>query len=142
MIFNKTCKIAIKAVSYLASQTDLYSHHSIKEIAEEVDESEHTLGKTLQLLVKSNIIHSVKGPSGGFYLGSEQLNLPLLNIIESIEGKYLFNKCVLGYEKCSSKNPCGLHNEFKIARVNVEKILINTKISDLIKKEVKQKFIH
>ncbi len=137
MIFSKTCKIAIKAVSYLASQSDVLPHHSIKEIADEIEESEHTLGKTLQLLVKSKIINSLKGPSGGFYMQPKQLELSLLHIIEAIEGKFVFNKCVLGYHQCGSHNPCALHTEFKLARVTLEKALTRTKITHLIKDSVK-----
>lgn len=141
MIFSKTSKIGIKAVSYLASQEELRSHHSIKEIAESIDESEHTLGKTLQLLVKSKVICSSKGPSGGFYMIKEQLELPLLNILEAIEGKFIFNKCVLGYKKCGSHNPCALHHEFKTARAATEKILTKTKITNLINPAFTQNLI-
>lgn len=140
MIFSKTSKIAIKAVSHLTSQNNVYVHHSIKELAEAIEESEHTLGKTLQILVKAEIIHSNKGPNGGFFMEPKQLEFPLLKIVEAIEGKFIFNKCVLGYKKCGSRNPCALHTEFKFARANVEKILTRTKISNLVTENTGREF--
>ncbi len=126
-----TCKTAIKATIYLASKFASEQKASVKEIAEYIDASEHTVGKMLQILVKENIIKSTKGPSGGFYITASQTQLSVLKIVLAIDGEDRFNECGLGLSKCSSTHPCPIHNDYKIIRDGFKKICIQNKIADL-----------
>lgn len=130
-MLSLTCKTAIKAVIYLASKYDTGAKSGIKEIAEFIDASEHTVGKMLQTLVKDEMINSTKGPNGGFYLTAKQKRQPILNIIESIDGKEVFKQCGLGLSKCSATHPCPIHNDYKEVRDLFEKLCRDKKISDL-----------
>ncbi|MBS1745706.1 MAG: Rrf2 family transcriptional regulator [Bacteroidetes bacterium] len=130
-MLSQTCKTAIKAVIYLSGKSELGEKASIKEIAEQIDASEHTVGKTLQALVKQNIINSLKGPCGGFFLTESQQNQPIYNIVETVEGKGIFKVCGLGLGKCSESHPCPIHNEYKAARELIEKIFREKKVKDL-----------
>lgn len=130
-MLSSTCKTAIKAVIYLASKFESGGNAGIKEIAEFIDASEHTVGKLLQTLVKQNVVNSVKGPSGGFYISKEQRKQPIINIVEAIDGKQLFKECGLGLSKCSASRPCPIHHDYKEARDKVEKLFSTRKIADL-----------
>ena len=132
MFFSKTSQVAIKAVSFLASRPEIGHPISLSDLASAISESQHTLGKTLQLLVKDGIIQSLKGPKGGFYMNISQLDLHVLHILTAVENKFEFNTCVLGVVKCGKHKPCALHYEFIKARAEVEKILIKTNIEQLI----------
>ena len=83
-MLSLTCKTAIKAVIYLASKFETGEKAGIKEIAEFIDASEHTVGKMLQVLVKEEVINSIKGPNGGFFITEKQKNQPIINIVEAI----------------------------------------------------------
>lgn len=126
-----TSKSAIKAVVYLASKYGSDTNAGVKEIAENIDASEHTVGKLLQTLVKARIINSMKGPSGGFYISKEQLKKPIIAIVQAIDGKQLFRECVLGLSKCSATRPCPIHNEYKAGRDILELLFTTKKIHDL-----------
>ena len=115
-MLSLTCKTAIKAVIYLASKFDSGERAGIKEIAEFINASEHTVGKMLQTLVKEELINSAKGPSGGFYITAKQKKLPLINIVYAIDGKEIFEECGLGLSKCSATHPCPIHNDYKTIR--------------------------
>lgn len=130
-MLSQTCKAAIKAVVYLSSKSDESSRSTIKEIASNIEVSEHTLGKLLQVLVRTNIICSEKGPSGGFYINKTQLKLPLMNIIDAIDGKDVFKECGLGLAKCNNQKPCSIHNQYKEARDILLDIFNNNRIADL-----------
>lgn len=130
MISNSS-KIAIKAVIYLCSKIPARENAGIKEVAEYIDANEHTIGKILQTLVKQNIINSIKGPSGGFFISEEQKFQPLINIIYAIEGDKAFYACGLGLSKCSSTHPCPIHYQYKEARDLVEKLFKQKKVADL-----------
>jgi len=85
----------------------------------------------LQSLVKENVINSVKGPNGGFYVTAKQKDQPIINIVEAIDGKEVFNQCGLGLSKCSSTHPCPIHNDYKVVRDLFEKMCGEKKVSDL-----------
>jgi len=130
-MLSLTCKTAIKAVIYLASKFDTVDKSGIKEVAEYIDASEHSVGKMLQTLVKENVICSSKGPNGGFYITAKQKAQPVINIINAIDGKDVFKECGLGLSKCSSTHPCPIHNDYKIVRDLFEKLCREKNINDL-----------
>jgi Rrf2 family protein len=130
-MLSNTCKTAIKAVIYLCSKFDQKENAGIKEIAEFIDANEHTIGKILQTLVKQNVIKSMKGPSGGFFISKEQQKQPIINVVEAIDGKQIFKSCGLGLSKCSSSHPCPIHDEYKEARDIIESLFRQKKVLDL-----------
>lgn len=130
-MLSYTCKTAIKAVIYLASKSTRNDKAGMKEIAQHIDASEHTVGKILQTLVRQGLINSVKGPSGGFFINEKQRQQPISDIVETIEGKQAFKECGLGLSQCSALHPCPIHDEYKIARDLLEKLFHEKKIKDL-----------
>jgi Rrf2 family protein len=128
-MLSLTCKTAIKAVIYLASKSG--ERAGIKEITEYINANEHTVGKLLQTLVKEGVINSAKGPNGGFFISGTQMNLPIINIIDAIDGKDLFEGCGLGLSKCSATHPCPIHNDYKIIRDDLKAMCNRKKIKDL-----------
>ncbi|MEO5945384.1 MAG: Rrf2 family transcriptional regulator [Chitinophagaceae bacterium] len=130
-MLSLTCKTAIKSVIYLASKFESGEKAGIKEIAEYINASEHTVGKVLQTLVKESVINSLKGPTGGFFITSRQLNQPIINIVSSIDGKEVFNQCGLGLSKCSATHPCPIHDDYKAVRDQFAKMCRQKNIKDL-----------
>jgi len=130
-MLSLTCKTAIKAVIYLALKFETGEKSGIKEIAEYIDASEHTVGKMLQSLVREEVICSAKGPTGGFYITAKQKRQPIINIIEAIDGKEVFKQCGLGLSKCSATHPCPIHNDYKMVRDLFEKLCRDKKMIDL-----------
>jgi Rrf2 family protein len=130
-MLSVTCKIAIKAVIYLASRYGSGEKAGIKEIAVGINASEHTVGKLLQTLVKKGVINSIKGPSGGFYVTGGQRRQPLMNILDAVDGKDILTQCALGLNKCSTAHPCPVHHDFKIARDQLKVIFTTKRVADL-----------
>ena len=130
MISNNS-RTAIKAVIYLCSQFESESKSSIKDVATYINANEHTIAKILQQLVKHEIINSVKGPSGGFFISIKQQSLPIINIVQAIEGSKVFKSCGLGLSKCSAQHPCPIHDDYKLARDIVEDLFKSKKVADL-----------
>ncbi|MBK6930719.1 MAG: Rrf2 family transcriptional regulator [Saprospirales bacterium] len=130
-MLSLTCKTAIRSVIYLASKFNSGEKAGIKEIAEFINASEHTVGKLLQTLVKGAVINSAKGPHGGFFITAKQINQPVLGIIEVIDGKDVFDECGLGLSKCSATHPCPIHQEYKIIRDKFKTMCQEKKVRDL-----------
>ena len=130
-MLSYTCKTAIKAVIYLAAGMETGEKKSIKDIAEHINASGHTVSKMLQTLVKRGVINSTKGPSGGFYLTEQQLMQPIILIVEAIDGLAVFNECGLGLSQCSETHPCPIHEQYRKPRELMEKVFRENKVSDL-----------
>jgi Rrf2 family protein len=130
-MLSLTCTTAIKAVIYLSSKSQDGEKANTREISDQINASEHTVGKILQLLAKQKIINSLKGPTGGFYLNDEQQEQAVIRVVEAIEGEGIFTECGLGLSKCSATHPCPIHNDYKVARELMEKIFRERKIKDL-----------
>lgn len=130
-MLSLTCKTAIKAVIYLSGNSEEDRKSNIKEVAEHINASEHTVGKLLQLLVKKKIINSLKGPTGGFFLDDKQQQQPLIHIVKAIEGDGVFEGCGLGLSKCSESHPCPIHDEYKVIRELTERMFKESKVREL-----------
>ncbi len=130
-MISKTCGYGIRGVVLLAVKSNENRKIGILEIAEELDVPQHFMGKIMQDLVRKGIVFSVKGPNGGFYVKHETLSLPLIKIIETIDGLGVLKKCFMGREECSEENPCPLHNEFTVCRNEIFKTFRVKTVGDL-----------
>lgn len=133
MLISQSARVAIKALLQVASSSGIQHPLTVKQIAENTDENEHTIGKILQSLVKSKKISSKKGPAGGFFLNEIQLNTPIIEIISLIDGDGIFADCVLGLAKCHSENPCPLHTDYLKIRDNMIQLFSKYTILELSK---------
>lgn len=111
-MFSKACKHGIRAAIYLATYSEPNTRFGVKALADALDLPMPFLGKILQQMVKAELISSVKGPGGGFYLTEANRNTTLKEIVVSIDGKDIIEGCVLGFPKCSAANPCALHSMY------------------------------
>ena len=131
-MFSKTCEYAIRAIIYIAHQTQDGSRVGVKAIAKGIDSPEYFIAKILQDLSRKDFVQSVKGPNGGFYLSEENLNTPLAKLVREIDGDKLFTSCALGLKQCSELHPCPLHHEFKLVKQGYVRILEESLIADLV----------
>lgn len=115
-MISKACKYGIRAAIFVASKREEGINLNIKQIAKEVDAPEAFTGKILQILNKHRIITSLKGPYGGFFIEEYQLEQPVINIVNAIDGMSVFRECGLGLKQCSEIHPCPMHDQYKIAR--------------------------
>ncbi len=122
-MFSKTCEYAIRAMLFIAQKSESGHKIGIKEISKGIDAPEHFLAKILQDLSRKGIVRSIKGPNGGFYLDDSAKKNTLADIVKAVDGDDLFTGCGLGLKICSEKNPCPLHDEFKIIRKKIHNML-------------------
>ncbi len=115
-MLSNTCKYAIRAVIYLAINSEEKRKIGIKEVSKELDIPTPFLGKILQTLAKNKMLLSTKGPNGGFSLARPANEITLLNIIEIIDGLDLFNDCLIGLRSCSATAhddvQCPIHHKY------------------------------
>ncbi len=131
-MFSKACEYGIRASVYIALQSMEGRRVSVNEIAEEIDSPIAFTAKILQQLSRSNIIHSVKGPTGGFEIERENMESVKLNmIVKAIDGDDIYKGCGLGLKECNADKPCPLHDKFVDIRSDLSKMLRNTSLYEL-----------
>ena len=140
LCFQKTCEYGIKAMIFVAQKSKNEARVGIKEIAKGTDSPEHFIAKIMQDLSRRKLVHSVKGPNGGFYLDKEDLKASIADIVKAMDGEKLYTDCVLGLKACSEKNPCPVHFEFKEIKRNLIGMIENNTIGDFNKKLDSGKF--
>lgn len=116
-MFSKTTEYALRAVIFIAQKSSEEKKLALSEIAKGINSPQSFTAKILQQLTKDkNIIRSVSGPNGGFYITEKAKKLPARAILEVMEEEYVLGKCVLGLKKCSEVSPCPMHAEYKIIK--------------------------
>jgi len=78
-------------------------------ISELTGSSKHHVAKIFQRLVKDGFLESHRGPTGGFTLKKAPVDITLLEIYESIEGKIEVTNCpmdkpICPFDKCIMDN--------------------------------------
>ena len=120
-MFSKACEYAIKASIYIARQSLQQKRVNVKEVSQSVDAPVAFTAKILQVLCREDIMQSVRGQQGGFVFDEiKQKEVKIFDLVRIFDGDGLFTQCGLGLHKCSSENPCPVHDDFKMVR---EKLL-------------------
>ena len=133
-MFSKSCEYAIKAMIFVAQKSKDEARVGIKEIAKGTDAPEHFIAKIMQDLSRRKLVHSVKGPKGGFYMNGQDLNTSIADIVKLMDGDKIYMDCVLGLKACSEKNPCPVHFEYKEIKRSLIKMMENNTIGDFNEK--------
>jgi len=132
-MFSKSCEYALQGVIYIALHGQNGKNVGLKEIAESQEIPLHFLSKILQIMVKNDILSSIKGPNGGFSLKKNPDNLYLKEIVEITDGTDLFDRCGIGLKKCSDTSPCPIHFDYKVVKDKIRDLLQTKSLSGLIK---------
>lgn len=120
-MFSKACEYAIKASIYIARQSLQQKRVNVKDVSQSIDAPVAFTAKILQQLCRENILQSVRGQQGGFVFDElKQKQTNIFDLVRIFDGDGLFTQCGLGLHKCSSENPCPVHDDFKLVR---EKLL-------------------
>lgn len=106
MVMTLEADYAVRIVDELARSAERVDAHTI---------SAHTLVplrfalKILRKLVASGLIVSYKGAHGGYALARGADHITLRQVIESVEGPYMINRCQQTEYCCTHTTSCRFH---------------------------------
>ena len=108
---------------------------------DEVSREEHIpksfAAKIFQSLGKAKLVKSSRGTGGGFILMKKPGEITVLEVIEAIEGKIAFQRCLSEEEpKCEHFGGCALCGLFEEAQDRVKDVFSRTTLADLMKTHV------
>lgn len=131
-MLSSGCQDTIRATVWLATQPE-HIYYRIQQISEALDLPYHFLAKSLQSLVRANILESHRGANGGVKLSASPANITLISIIEAIDGSILFDRCLLGMGDCEAEKPCAMHGQWEVWRQEIHDMYSATVLSDMVK---------
>ena len=141
MIYSRSVEYGLRALTHLAA-LPRGARKMAREIADEEDTPLFYLAKTLQQLARRGILHSVKGPIGGFSLNRPPRKISLMDVVDALDGSDAFERCAVGLPECNDETPCPLHDSYKPLRQSVVRYLTRTTLADLAAElEHKQKAV-
>lgn len=136
-MLSSSSKYGIRAVTYIASKQGKGGMIGLKQISKDLNLPPPFLAKILQLLAKQKILSSLKGPNGGFALLKDPKDISIMDIILTIDGKDLFDNCLLHNSTCKcvdeSKLACPLHGNYANLRDGLIRLFMSNNIYDLVK---------
>ena len=92
--------------------------------------------KILRKLVASGLVRSYKGTHGGYELARPLEELTLYDVLETVEGPYVFSRCISPDFECSRIQsdciPCKFQRIYREISVTVQEKLRAVKFADLI----------
>jgi Rrf2 family protein len=125
----------------LRALQDLAMHHGAgpipnKALAERNNIPPKFLEQILLTLKHGHIVHSQKGPRGGYYLARSPEQVTLAEVVRLLDGPLAPVSCVseVAYEPCGCPDmeTCGLRRVMKDVRDTVARMMENTTLADLV----------
>lgn len=115
---------AVRIISCLANEG---RRLDAKTIADETCVTLRFALKILRKLVAAKLVKSFKGTQGGYELNKDPADITLKDVIATVEGSYLFNRCLDGTYPCTrgASGNCGYQRAF--AEVSE---LVNNKLDE------------
>jgi Rrf2 family protein len=130
MKISRSTGYALLAVGYIAK------HQKEKIILSQSISKEYNIPleyllKILQQLVRANVLHSKRGPRGGFSLARPPKKITLLQVIEAVEGP-MISQLYLAEQTHGEKFGVKAEKIYEKAIAQAKAVFEKTKITDLL----------
>ncbi|OHB57662.1 MAG: hypothetical protein A2173_04580 [Planctomycetes bacterium RBG_13_44_8b] len=130
MRISRSTGYALLAVGYIAKNENKKTILS-QDISKEYDIPLEYLLKILQQLVRANVLHSKRGPRGGFSLAKPTKQISMLDMIEAVDGPMT---CQLSIAEQSGREKFSIRAEqvYEKAVAQTRNILEKAKLASLL----------
>jgi Rrf2 family protein len=128
-MFSSTAEYALRAIVHLA--TERARPLTAQHIARVTRVPAGYLSKIMQDLARARIVHSQRGPNGGFTLAREADHLSVLDVVNAVDPIKRITECPLGLPE-HGLNLCRLHRRLDDAIATVEKSFRESMIAELM----------
>ena len=119
-LINRDTDYALRALINIAKNGDK-GYCSATDIAEQESMTPQFTRKILQKLVKAGVVGSRRGPRGGFYLVLKPSEITVHNVLETVQGKFEVNICILDAAECLRSGHCGIRKSL----LNLQETIID-----------------
>lgn len=132
-MISSTAEYALRAIVHLATCPPTRGEPlTSQRIAEKTKVPAGYMSKVLQDLARAGIVHSQRGPNGGFTLARGPEEITILDVMNAVDPIKRILICPLGLPEHGTKL-CALHQRLDDAIAHVEELFANSRISDMMK---------
>lgn len=138
---SKKVEYGILSLQYLADREGMTV--PAKEIAANLSLSFEFLSKTMQILMKKNLIISQQGIKGGYTLSKPANMISLNDVVYALDSSPKLVECmdgIDGHENCERLDTCSIRSPLVTIQNKIDDLFENTKLSDL--KTIKTEFVN
>lgn len=136
-------RLADYGVILMCEISSSQSHvHSANSLSKKTNISESAIMKILKLLVKSELLYSIRGPKGGYLIKKDPKYISALDVVNAIDGPVSVTICSAKlYESCEFKVSCVAKHGWRNINSELKKTLSGFSIADFIKSNKKPLFL-
>ena len=106
--------------------------HSAAELAERSRVEPATVAKVLKLLAQAGLVESFRGAAGGYRLAKPPAQIPLIAIVEALEGPLGMTACSVHDGDCGIESHCGIRAGWQRINDVVVDALARTTLADML----------
>lgn len=128
-MFSQTVEYALRAVVYLADQTE--APRTIQQIAEVTKVPPAYLSKVMQSLGRAGLVQSQRGLHGGFALARPATALTIWDVVQAVDPIHRIRECPLGLASHRTRL-CPLHQRLDDALGSIEKTFKETSLAEIL----------
>lgn len=130
MKLTKETEYALEGLAFLAGRPD-GTVMLAADLADEVGTSPAFMSKIMQRLGAARIVKGHRGNPRGYSLAKAAERISVRDVVETVEGDNIFERCVFWSEPCSEADACPLHDVWKRIRPQVRARFAELTLRDL-----------
>ena len=123
---------AVRIMLELGDKADGGQRVPATQVAQQTNIPLAFLRKIVADLVKSRLVQTYSGPSGGLTLAQPAANINLLHILEAIEGPICLNTCLVRPNECPRNLTCPVHSFLGRLQANIIQQLQEASLDGLV----------
>ncbi len=137
-------KISTKGRYGLRILIDLATHQkdgpvNLGDISNRQGISEKYLWQVISLAKASGLIHSTRGPKGGYSVSKPANQITILDIITALEGPIVLVDCLEKSGSCDRNGSCVTREVWEQVENSMKKTMASITLQDLVEKEESHK---
>ena len=136
-LYSKSCEYAIRGLMEFYDGNGA-SAKTLGEVCRKARLPLPFTRKVFQSLIRKKLLQAVPGPGGGYRLIDKADDIPLIRIIEAVDGKEALDTCLMGRFACKLDDPCILHDTWVKAKDALLPGLRENTLGDLFRKKRNQ----
>ena len=130
-LITRDTDYAVNALYYMAE--DKKRIFTVTELVKKLGIPRAFLRRILQVLSKRGLVRSFKGNGGGFKLSVSPEKIFLSDIMETFQGRFKINECLLNRKVCPNIKTCRLKKKIDLIERYIYSELKSVTLDSLLK---------
>ena len=130
MQLSNTSQYAIRILVYIADKKDSHLINAT-ELADVLIIPYKFLTKIMTVLVKADLVESIRGRDGGYKLKKSVSDITVNDILDLFNDAIKDEQCILGIGFCNGMCKCALHDQWMEPKLLLQKMFRESSLKDL-----------